>query len=182
MTQNISEPQAFTNGERLLAFLKESKFQFQSQEHKPLFTFEEARNVVSLPGIENKSLFLRDRKKRNYYLLVTQADKRVDLAAVGHSIGVGRLGMGSSEDLFELLGVTPGSVSILALFADTDRRVVPIMDTEVWNSNKMLAHPMRNDATLSIDLSEVKRFLALLGYEALLHEIPVMSDCVSGIE
>ena len=54
-------------------FLKEKGIWYKTIEHEPVFTVEQAE-ALNLPDPETgaKNLFLRDDKKRNYYLITVQ--------------------------------------------------------------------------------------------------------------
>ena len=54
-----------------------------------------------------KNLFLRDAKKKNI-LLVASQDTKIDLKMIANLINCKRLSFGSSDRLFDELGVRPG--------------------------------------------------------------------------
>ena len=60
------------------------------------------------PEADGKNLFLRDDKKRHYYLLTLRGDKRVDLKAFRQANGTRPLSFASAEDLQAKLGLLPG--------------------------------------------------------------------------
>ena len=63
-------------------YLKRQNIAYEITEHKAVFNMEEA-DAVDLPYPEwgAKNLFVRDDKKRNYYLIAMKGNKRVDLKA-----------------------------------------------------------------------------------------------------
>jgi Ala-tRNA(Pro) deacylase len=133
----------------------------QLEHHAPMLTMADVR--VSLRGIEGaecKNLFLCDRKKRMFFLLVASPWTRVDLALLGKRLGFGRLGLASESDLVSILGVTTGSVSFLALLNDSERKTKLLIDSELWLHNeRLLAHPLVNTMTVSLSVDEIMEFL-----------------------
>ena len=83
-----------------------------------------------------------------------------------------RLGFASPERLLRHLGVTPGSVSLLALVNDTAHAVEFIIDYRLWGADFVHAHPLRNDATMLVAHADLVRFLAATGHEPLVTEVP----------
>ena len=105
------------------AFLREHGIDAARHEHPPVMTVEESdRLVPRLPGAKTKNLFLRDKKGARHFLVTVPHDLAVDLNALGSALGAGRLGFASPERLAKHLGITPGSVSLLALVNDAATR------------------------------------------------------------
>src|SRR5438270_4128152 len=104
--------------EELLRFLGECALDYALYEHEAVFTAEEALTVCGhIPGVHCKNLFLKD--KADALWLVTLPDKkRADLKSLPEKIGGKRLSFGNAALLMEALGVTPGSVTPLALIND----------------------------------------------------------------
>ena len=75
------------------------------------------------PEWDAKNLFVRDDKKRNYYLIAVKGDKRVDLKEFRRQHGLRGLSFASADDLLAILGLIPGAVSPLGVLNDTQRRV-----------------------------------------------------------
>jgi Ala-tRNA(Pro) deacylase len=82
------------------------------------------------------------------------------------------LGLASPERLKKHLGITPGSVSLLALVNDPDHRVRLIVDIAVWEADALRCHPLVNTSTLVVSQAGVRRFLEATGHEALVMEVP----------
>lgn len=142
-------------------------------DHPAVFTCEESERVVpSISGARTKNLFLRDKKGRRHLLLVVAQDKRIDLRLLGEAIGAKGLMLASDERLSRYLGVSPGSVSILALINDAQRDVELWVDRDVWSAGAILAHPLVNTATLSIAQRDLARFLEHSGHLPQVIELP----------
>jgi Ala-tRNA(Pro) deacylase len=133
---------------------------------------ESERLVPPLPGAKSKNLFLRDKKGARHFLVTVRHDLSVDLDALGMALGAGRLGFASADRLAKHLGVTPGSVSLLALLNDTAGAVEFVIDRRLWEAPAVHAHPLVNTATLVIPHDALERFVAATGHDVRVLEIP----------
>lgn len=153
-------------GMDIYSVLERQGIAYRRFDHNAVYTCEEADRAVPPTGAAHtKNLFLRDKKGVRHWLLVTLCGKPVDLARVAQRIGADRLSLGSSERLQKHLGVTPGSVTILALINDPQHDVALLVDDEVWRADAVQAHPLVNTATLVISQADIRRFLAATGHE-----------------
>ncbi|HTX80512.1 MAG TPA: YbaK/EbsC family protein, partial [Longilinea sp.] len=119
----------------ILRFLDENAITYQRLEHPPVYTCEDADLVrPMLAGEHIKNIFFRDEGSKHFFLAVARCEKRIDSRALGRSLHVHKLHLGSPEQLLALLGVTPGAVSILGLINDVDCRVELVFDAEIWQS------------------------------------------------
>src|SRR5437868_11865824 len=139
-------------------FLAHHGIAAQRFEHPPVMTVEESERLVPrLPGAKTKNLFLRDKKGARHFLVTVPHDSAVDLNALGVQLGTGRLGFASGERLMKHLGVTPGSVSLLALVNDTAHAVELVIDRRLWEARAVHAHPLVNTATMVSPHAELER-------------------------
>ena len=138
-------------------------------DHPPLFTVQESQALRgTIPGAHTKNLFLKDKKGR-YFLLTVAEDAEVDLKSVHKVIGAsGRVSFGSPERLMELLGVSPGSVTVFGLINDADGAVTMVIDAALMENATINAHPLSNDATTSIARDDLVRFVRETGHEPLI--------------
>ncbi len=128
-------------------------------DHPAVFTYEEATiHCAHIPGGVCKNLFLRNRKGDKHFLVVVSNNKKADLKKLESRIGE-RLSFASPERLFEHLGVTPGSVTILGLVHDTDRAVTVLIDKGLWDHEELQMHPLVNTASVVMKRDDVKQFL-----------------------
>ena len=114
--------------------------------------------------MQTKNLFLRDKRGRRHFLLVTSCEKAVDIKRFADAIDAGHLSFGSAERLQKHLGLTPGSVTVLGLINDPSHAVELYVDADVWRSEKWNCHPLINTATLVIARSDIDKFLAHTGH------------------
>lgn len=150
--------------EQLLAHLQASGIEFAVERHPRIYTMAESDQLtLTLAGMRCKNLLLRDRKG-GHYLLVTHAQQPVDLKALAARLGGARLSLASAERLFELLGVTPGALSPLALINDADQRVQLWVDPACKAADLYLFHPLDNGASVQLTLANLQRFLDQTGH------------------
>jgi Ala-tRNA(Pro) deacylase len=159
----------------LSGFLAAHGIEYVRYEHPPVFSCdEEALQVPESGAARTKNLFLRDRRGRRHLLLVTTCGKSISIADFAESAGADRLSFASPERLMRLLGVEPGSVTLLGLVNDSAHAVEVFVDADVWAAPAIHAHPLRNDATLVLTHENVVRFLAATGHES--HIVTVRSN------
>lgn len=154
-------------------FLDRHALGYQRFDHPPLFTCEDARRLTpDLPGADAKNLFLRDAKGKRHILVVLPEHKSADLKALSAALEAKGLTFASAERLMKHLGITPGSVSLLALLNDTAHAVELVIDTVMWEAEALLAHPLVNTQTLAVPHETMARFLALTGHTPCIMDIP----------
>ena len=161
----------------IYALLDSHGIPYRRYDHVAVFTCDEADKAMPPTGAAHtKNLFLRDKKGHRHWLLVTVCEKAVDLRRVAERIGADKLSLGSPERLEKHLGVTPGSVTLLALANDPRHDVALLIDEDVWRAETVQAHPLINTATLVITQADLRRFLGVTGHEPTV--IPVESRVV----
>ena len=139
--------------------------EYTKYEHDAVFTCEAALAAVpSASSVQTKNLFLRDKRGRRHFLLVTSCEKAVDIKRFADAIEAGHLSFGSAERLQKHLGLTPGSVTVLGLINDPLHAVELYVDADVWQCEKWNCHPLINTATLVIARSDIDKFLAHTGH------------------
>ena len=134
--------------DELFSLLKEKGVEFEVTEHAPVFTIEEMlRAGLPHPELIAKNLFVRDDKKRNYYLITVKEDRRVDLKAFQEQFGTRKLSFASEGDLLELLGLTRGAVTPFGLLNDREKKVRFFLDAD-FAAGSLGIHPLENTATV----------------------------------
>ena len=148
------------NKTELLRFLSNSQIQYIMAEHEAAKTIEEI-DSFHLPNAEYivKNLFLRDDKKRNYYLLVSQKDKTIDLKELRTKLGTRPLSFASEDDLLRFLALQKGSVTPLGILNDETHSVQVIMDKDVFSYPLVGVHPNENTATVWLSPTDLKRII-----------------------
>ena len=153
------------------AFLTEKGIPYEVDEHPAVFNMEELDAVpLRYPEWDAKNLFVRDDKKRGYYLITVKGDKRVDLKEFRRRHGLRNLSFASAEDLHAILGLTPGAVTPLGILQDSGRSVHFYLDKE-FAGHKIGVHPNDNTATVWMEAEDLMRLIEEHGNEAEFAEI-----------
>jgi Ala-tRNA(Pro) deacylase len=159
--------------QELIAFLDKNQVSFQRLDHPAVFTCEQAsRYRGDAPGAGTKNLFLRSEKGDRYLLVATLDHKRIDFNHLGRELGLGKPRFGSPEQMVSLLGVEPGSVTMLALINDTGAKVELYVDRDLQAEPTWQCHPLVNTATLIISRQDMEKFFALTNHPLTWLEIP----------
>ena len=139
------------NKQELYAFLDAKQIAYSAIEHAPVYTVEEAE-ALNLPEPEAgaKNLFLRDDKKRNYYIFTMRDALPVNLKTLHEKIGSRRLSFASEEDLMHHLKLIKGSVTPFGVLNDESHTVQVYIDS--WFQGRTISvHPNENNATVYLN-------------------------------
>lgn len=160
----------------VLALLRSKGIGFEEAHHPPVFTIEEMLEQ-DLPHPESiaKNLFLRDDKKRRYYLVVAREEQRVDLKALRNVIGSRPLSMASEDDLMARLGLTRGSVTPFGILNNPDRSVDLVIDSS-FRGGVMGIHPNDNTCTVWVGTEDLVSIVSDGCASVTFADLPVASD------
>lgn len=156
-------------------FLTEHSIEYERVDHPPVFTCEQAEQLVPpITGAHTKNLFVRDKKGRRHFLVVVRHDKAVNLKALSSKLGVSNLSFASSERLKRHLGIEPGAVSLLAIVNDVAGAVEVVLDADLSQEPILQCHPLVNTSTLAISRSDIERILEITGHRWMVVAVPEM--------
>ncbi len=130
--------------------MNQEKIWYEITEHKAVYNMAEVSQIeLPYPQYDAKNLFVRDDKKKNYYLITVKGDKRVDLKQFRKNNNTRALSFASSEDLMTILSLTPGEVTPFGLLNDIECRVVWFLDQDLTDGLGLIGvHPNDNTATV----------------------------------
>ncbi len=159
--------------EAVYDLLEQLDIAFERVDHEPKETIFQCADVEQLLGISIcKNLFLCNRQKTQYYLAVLPGGKKFETKKLSKLLGISRLSFAPQEMLPELLGLFPGSVSVLGLMNDTEGRVKLVMDREVAQQPFFGCHPCQNTTSLKLRTKDVlQRFLPYINHQAVILEL-----------
>ena len=148
------------NKEQIYRYLKQKNIWYEITKHKAVYNMKDLQNVdLPYPEGDAKNLFVRDDKKRNYYLITVKGTKKVDLKEFRHQNNTRPLSFASEEELFQILNLTKGSVTPLGLLNDKLHKVSFFLDKELLKDPGIIGvHPNENTATVWLktkDLIEI---------------------------
>ncbi len=155
-----------TSPDELFNVLKSLDICYEHHHHEAVFTVAESEKVdLQISGTHCRNLFLRDKKKENF-LVVLQNATEVDIKVLPRIIDSGRLSFGSAERLWEYLGVRPGSVCPFSIINDTDNKVRVFLDKSMMETDIVNYHPLLNTMTVSLTPADLIKFIESTGHEA----------------
>lgn len=153
------------NKQECIAYLKGKKIEMEVVEHPAIFTMEEMHDLhLQMENCIAKNLFLRDDKKRNYYLLSVHTDQRIDLKELRTILHSRPLSFASEQSLNEILKIQKGSVTPLGAFNDEDHKVKVLLDSR-FQGELIGVHPMENTATIFLKADDLVKLLKEKGEE-----------------
>ncbi len=147
--------------------LDELKIPFQRTDHEAADTMEMCQEIDAvLEVLICKNLFLCNRQKTKYYLLMMPGDKPFRTKELSSQIGSARLSFGGPEQMEEYLHLRPGSVSVMGLMFDTEQKVQLLVDEDVRQEEWFGCHPCANTSSLRIRTDLIfDRFLPAVRHE-----------------
>ncbi|KAL9234666.1 hypothetical protein vseg_009512 [Gypsophila vaccaria] len=151
--------------EQLITLLKELAIEFEQYDHPVVLTVEEALKYVGhVDGAFCKNLFLKDKKNR-LYMVSALSETKVDMKVLSQRLGLGKGGvrMAPEEALGEVLQVPLGCVTPFALVNESARHVSLLLDQGLRSQNRILFHPLSNDASLALSTVGLDKFLNSIG-------------------
>ena len=153
------------NQEEILKLLDEKKIEYTLVHHKAVFTIDEM-NEVDVPNKDRiaKNLFLRDDKKRSYYLVSIEETKRADLKALRTLLSSRPLSFASEDDLVYILSLKKGEVTPFGLLNDKEHKAVFILDS-YFEGGIIGIHPNDNTATVFLKTADLISILSDMGTE-----------------
>ncbi|MDD3919701.1 MAG: prolyl-tRNA synthetase associated domain-containing protein [Eubacteriales bacterium] len=110
-----------------------------------------------------KNLFLCNRQGTVFYLLLVVGDKPFKTKDISKQLGVSRLSFSTPEQLYEVLRLTPGAVTPMALVHDSARAVTVLIDRDVLDWKSVIVHPCVNTASIILKTDDLMRFIAEMG-------------------
>ena len=152
--------------------LKELEIDFKIVDHPPAFTTEEAdKYIEGHDGVRTKSMFLTDRKKKNFYLVILDDYKRLDMDRFKDIVGEKKVKMASENSLMEKMKLPAGTVSPFSLLNNEDHDIKFFMDKEIVDEEIMTFHPNINEKTLFLKTKDLFKYLDNIGYEVNIIEL-----------
>lgn len=152
---------------RTYDFLDELGIEYQRVDHEHTDTMEACEEVGKTLGIVIcKNLFLCNRQKTAYYLLLMPGDKKFKTKELSAQIGSARLSFAGGEDMVKYLDIEPGSASVMGLMNDRDNSVRLLIDEDVLKEEYFGCHPCMNTSSLKMRTQDViEKFVPATGHD-----------------
>ena len=155
----------------VLSVLQTAHIEYHVKEHIPVYTIDEM-SALHLPDGEAvaKNLFIRDDKKRTYYIIVVRQEKTVNLKALRQTLGSRPLSFASEDDLWKYLKLTKGAVTPLGALNDETKSVIVVFDKD-FMGNQIAVHPNDNRASVWMQTDDLIRLIQEHGNPVVIAEI-----------
>ena len=142
--------------QRTYELLESLGISFTRLDHDAAYTIDACAAVDQLLGIHMcKNLFLCNRQKTEFYLLMLPGNKPFKTKELSSQLGIARLSFADSEYMEKFLDILPGSVSVMGLMNDKENRVRLLIDTDLLKSEYIGCHPCVNTSTLKIRTEDI---------------------------
>lgn len=163
---------------RIYDLLDKLGIEYKRADHPAAETMEACLEIEKVLGVEIcKNLFLRNRQKTEFYLLMMPGSKPFKTKDITKQLGCARLSFAEAEFMEEFLDITPGSVSVLGLMNDKENRVRLIIDKDILEGEYIGCHPCINTSSLAIKTEDIlNKFLPTVGHTTTTVEMPWHED------
>lgn len=163
---------------RIYDLLDKLGIEYKRADHPAAETMEACLEIEKVLGVEIcKNLFLRNRQKTEFYLLMMPGSKPFKTKDITKQLGCARLSFAEAEFMEEFLDITPGSVSVLGLMNDIENRVRLIIDKDILEGEYIGCHPCINTSSLAIKTEDIlNKFLPAVGHTTTTVEMPWHED------
>lgn len=150
---------------------------YQRVDHEATMTMEACEEVDRILGDDTticKNLFLCNRQETNFYLLLMPGDKPFKTKDLSAQINSARLSFAKPEYMEKYLDITPGSVSVLGLMNDSEKKVQLLINEDVMKEPYFGCHPCINTSSLKFTTEDLTRkIIPALGHDPITVSLPV---------
>ena len=162
---------------RVYDFLDKLSVTYQRVDHEAAMTMEACEEIDRTLGDDTaicKNLFLCNRQETNFYLLLMPGDKPFKTKDLSAQIGSARLSFAKPEYMEKYLNITPGSVSVLGLMNDHEKKVQLLIDEDVLKDPYFGCHPCINTSSLEFTTKHfTEKIIPALEHEPVIVNLPV---------
>ncbi len=151
---------------RTYDFLDSLGIPYLRTDHERADNMEACNEIDAVLGVLIcKNLFLCNRQKTRFYLLMMPGDKKFKTKELSSQIGSARLSFADAAAMLRFLDIEPGAVSILGLMNDTGNEVTLLIDEDVLRDEYIGCHPCVCTSSLKIRTADlVEKFLPATGH------------------
>ena len=162
---------------RVYDFLDKLGIQYQRIDHEAAMTMEACEEIDRSLGDNTticKNLFLCNRQETDFYLLLMPGDKPFKTKDLSAQIHSARLSFAKPEYMEKYLNITPGSVSVLGLMNDSEKKVQLLIDEDVMKEPYFGCHPCINTSSLKFTTEDLmQKIIPALEHEPVTVTLPV---------
>ena len=152
---------------RTYDFLDALGIEYKRTDHEPANNMEACNEIDAVLGvIICKNLFLCNRQKTKFYLLMMPGDKKFKTKELSSQIHSARLSFAGPEEMLQYLDIEPGAVSIMGLMNDKDKKVQLLIDEDVLEDEYLGCHPCVCTSSLKLKTKDViEKYLPAIEHE-----------------
>ena len=143
----------------IYTLLNQAHIPYAVYEHPPVYTIADL-DALHLPRAEQivKNLFLRDDRKKNFYLVSMPGHRSINLKTLAERIPSRKLSFASQADLWEWLRLEKGHVTPLGILNNEQKDVIAVFDCAL-QGRQIGIHPMENTATIFLAFADVLKLV-----------------------
>ena len=151
---------------RTYDFLDSLGIKYNRTDHVAATTMEACNEIDAVLGVVIcKNLFLCNRQKTKFYLLMMPGDKKFKTKELSSQIYSARLSFAGPEDMLKYLDIEPGAVSVMGLMNDKECKVQLLIDEDVLEGEYIGCHPCVCTSSLKMRTDDVvKKFIPATGH------------------
>lgn len=140
---------------------------YKRADHEAAMTMEDCIAIGEALGAHIcKNLFLCNRQKTDFYLLLMPGDKVFKTKELSSQINSARLSFAGTEELAQYLNLTPGSATVLGLAFDKENKVRLLIDKDLLALEWFGCHPCMNTSSIAMKTEDMlNKFLPSVGHE-----------------
>ena len=152
---------------RVYDFLDSLGIEYIRTDHEPAQTMEDCNRIDKvLDVLICKNLFLCNRQKTVFYLLLMPGDKPFKTKELSSQINSARLSFATEDKMLEFLDIEPGSVSVMGLMNDKESNVNLLVDEDVLKGEFIGCHPCVNTSSIKLKTTDVfDKFLKAVNHD-----------------
>lgn len=152
-------------------YLNANNIWYEKINHEAVYNMDELSKIdIPYFDVIAKNLFIRDDKKRNYYLITLKGNKKINLKEFRKSQNTRALSFASEEELQEIMSLTAGSVSPFGLLNDDNLLVHFYIDKD-YDDSVIGIHPNDNTETIILKVKDLIEIIEIHGNEVKIFEI-----------
>lgn len=165
---------------RVYDFLDKLGVKYQRVDHEAAMTMEACEAIDRVLGDDTsicKNLFLCNRQETDFYLLLMPGDKPFKTKNLSAQIGSARLSFAKPEYMEKYLDITPGSVSVLGLMNDHEKKIQLLIDEDVLKDPYFGCHPCINTSSLKFTTEDfTNKIIPALNHPPIMVTLPLPEE------
>ena len=156
--------------------------EYKRADHDHADTMEDCLAIEKVLGAKIcKNLFLCNRQKTSFYMLLMPGDKPFKTKFLTSQLNCARLSFAEADKMQEYLHTIPGSVSALELIFDTDNNIQLVIDdnniqlvidNDLMSDEYICGHPGINTSTVRLLREDMLKYVRAAKHEPTFIDLP----------